>query len=253
MEDGAPHGGRREEEEPQTAKRPERGLFQDARGNWVVEWYEGLARKRKLIGPRKSEAIAFQTRTRERLRLAKIFPEREEAKEEAALRKLTVGDLVDPFAAQLRNNNRSWKSPQKSGEVAAAYFGSKPIYKITAEDIEAFKIHRLSCRVDRKYKDPQKHEARPTLKPATVNRDLARLKTLFNLAVKNKLLSVNPMAKAVKMLAEENMRYDYLTPAQQKLFRPHLPAAKYRMRRFNCLTWLRTTELLTLSRSYGKP
>jgi len=234
---------------PPTTKRKDRALYQNSAGQWVVDCYIHGRRIRRTVGS-KTEAKAFLAREKEKARLDQLFPERAAAEKAKAVHRLTIRDLVDRFAQQLRTNNRSWKSPQKSGEVAAAFFGSKPISEITAEDIEAFKTARLNTRVDRKYKDPVKMAARPKLAPATVNRDLARLKRLLNLAVASQLLAVNPMAKrGVSMLPEENMRYDYLTPAQQKLFRPYLPTNKYRMMRFNCFTGLRTTELLTLHRS----
>jgi integrase len=73
------------------------------------------------------------------------------------------------------------------------YFGTRPLGQITRGELETFQREtRLRCR------------------PATVNRELGRLRHMLNKAVEWDLLDENPM-KGLKFLRENNARQRYLS------------------------------------------
>jgi integrase len=72
-------------------------------------------------------------------------------------------------------------------------FGARPIGQITRAEIETWRRDRI-----------------PTCKPATINRDLSRLRRMLNIAVEWDLLEESPM-KGMKFLRENNARTRYLS------------------------------------------
>ena len=79
-------------------------------------------------------------------------------------------------------------------EKLDAYFGKMLITDITPSRVEKYKDHRLS-------KIVQGH----TTRPATVNRELACIRHMFNLAIREGRAEKNPV-KGVKFEKENNKR-----------------------------------------------
>jgi len=80
--------------------------------------------------------------------------------------------------------------------------------------------------------------------PAEVNRELAALKRMFSLAVKEGRLHAKPY---IAMLAERNVRRGFLEPAQFAAVERQLPAALRPVLRFAYLTgWRLASEVLPL-------
>src|SRR6266566_4772723 len=75
----------------------------------------------------------------------------------------------------------------------AREFGNRPLGQITREEIEAWRRERMT-----------------TSRPATINRDLSRLRRMFSLAVEWGLLEESPM-QGIKFLRENNARARYLS------------------------------------------
>lgn len=103
----------------------------------------------------------------------------------------------EDFAAEFLNihskaNKKSWKSDFYNLGTLEKYFGGKYLYTITIKDIEKFKVERAS-----------------QVTPATVNRELATLKTMFSKAVLWGKLHDNA-AKPVKFLNEPKGRLRFL-------------------------------------------
>ena len=90
-------------------------------------------------------------------------------------------------------NNRSWqKSDLYNITILKRSFSGKYLYEITPVMIERFKTERIK-----------------EVSPATVNRNLACLKCMFNKAIQWGKLEENPF-RAVKLLKENNKRLRYL-------------------------------------------
>jgi integrase len=110
------------------------------------------------------------------------------------------------------------------------FFGNKQLSHITPFTIEKYKSKRLN-------KDNRK--------PATVNREIAALKAMFNLAIRNQKAITNPM-KLVKLLKEENIKLRILTDEEKKVLLDCCNEPMKRIVLFALTTGLRRGEILGL-------
>ena len=127
---------------------------------------------------------------------------------------------------QHRRHPATYRRYQVSSVALLSHFGDQPLDRITPEDVERFKTARAI--EDKTVKGKEKGTRKRTgqrIMPATVNRELACLKALFNHAIKSDLQVTNPVSR-VTLLAEENeqtrvLSYDeqarYLGAATQML------------------------------------
>jgi integrase len=94
------------------------------------------------------------------------------------------------------------------------FFGDTAIDKITPEEVERFKTTRAG-----EFKTARSKKGRVQTKrkvrPATVNRELACLKALFNFAIKADVLAKNPVS-GVKFLAENNQQTRVLSHTEER-------------------------------------
>jgi integrase len=111
------------------------------------------------------------------------------------------------FAAWSENQHREHPSTHprymRSVRVLIRFLGHRPLDMISSADVEHFKIARSRER---------RKNARDgrTVTPAAVNRDLAVLRILFNLAVRLKRAKMNPVS-GVKLLPEHNLQMRVLS------------------------------------------
>lgn len=135
--------------------------------------------------------------------------------------KTTFGDLADRYSevelikavyqSGIRIKGRkSVAGVSSSIKPLRAYFGDRPIKSIKPSDILAYKHERLDTPIETLVKervitiDPFSGKQTTTIqktirvrerKIATVNRELAWLRAIFNFAISNDLLIVNPFSK----------------------------------------------------------
>jgi integrase len=191
---------------------------------WIEYYDETATRKRERIGPSKDAA-----EQRLRVVLKARTEERHIDKDLAA--KQTLGSLSKwymelPEVKAKESYNRDAGSIQQ----LKRHIGENTRIKdITVGRIESYQRERLaeSSRPVRKEVEqnddvqagPQKKKQKSTYKrkrspknttPATVNREVACLKTILNRAVHHKKLSSNPL-QGLKMLLENNVRKRLLT------------------------------------------
>jgi len=174
-----------------------------------------------------------------RIRETSGFTSKSEAARVEALRKANLiqsnGDLqvdepspklegfaLTEFAPWSANEHREHPSTHdrymRSVKVLIRFFSQRNLDMVTSADVEHFKIVRSRQR---------RKNARDgrTVTPAAVNRDLAVLRILFNLAIRLKQAKTNPVS-GVKLLPEHNLQMrvlswkeeaSYLTVASQPL------------------------------------
>jgi integrase len=156
-----------------------------------VEWYQEGKRKRERIGPNKAAA---EQRERE------ILSARAEGRhiKKSPDVKTTFKDLAQWYLelAEVKAK-RSFDRDQLSLKRLQQSFGNLLLKDITPAKVEAYKQKRLS---DASGRTPQY-----LTKPATVNRELACLKTIFTKAQRNGKAERNPI-QGVKLLKENNER-----------------------------------------------
>jgi site-specific recombinase XerD len=98
------------------------------------------------------------------------------------------------------------------------FFADQPIDKITSEEIEQFKSARAGESKTAKTKEKDKRKATgKTIRPATVNRELACLKALFNHAIKSDVIARNPVSQ-VDFLPENNEQTRVLSYDEQSRY-----------------------------------
>jgi integrase len=145
-------------------------------------------------------------------------------------------ELMAEYLEHSKASKRSYKRDITSSKRLIRNFGKYPLDQILPSMIETYRTKRQ--------KEPSYRAIKTA--PATINREMALLKTVLNRAVDDGLLDRNPMKK-IKMMKENNARDRVLTPEEfHKLFvcsPPHLrPIIFLAYNTAMCIT-----EILTLT------
>ena len=145
---------------------------------WWVEWYQDGRRKRERIGPNKAAAEQ---------RLREVLSARTEGryiKKNPDTRTL-FKDLTAWYLnlAEVKAKRSYIRDTQLIANLLP-HFGDRLLKDITPAMVEAYKQKRLS---EPSGRTPEKNTA-----PATVNREMACLKVIFNRAVNNGKAERNP-------------------------------------------------------------
>jgi integrase len=99
------------------------------------------------------------------------------------------------------------------------FFGDKRLDKITAEEVERYKTSRAAEFKTVRGKNKKRTPTKERLRPATINRELACLRAMFNHAIKSDMLLTNPISKtAAKVLREDNEQTRVLTYDEQEKY-----------------------------------
>ena len=144
--------------------------------------------------------------------------------------KITVGEFGKRYMEYAKTNKRSWLRDEQMLEHLEEFFGTeRQLAEITAADIEGYKLRRKA-----------------KVSGSTVNRELALLKRMFNLAISWDLfLDLNPFRK-VKFLREVNLGFRVVSPEEEeKLLRNASPYIQ-EIVRFALNTGLRIGEIFSL-------
>lgn len=162
-------------------------------GNWVTEFYHDGVRYKKSLGKGISKTVAKE-------REAKFKTEVREGKHRQKSRKIKFENFAEKYLEHARVNKKpsSAKRNQVSINMLIPFFRGKLLSSINSFQVEQYK------------KDRRDNGA----SPATVNRDVACLRNMMNLAVQWKYLQANPVS-GVKQLAEDNERMWCLTPDEE--------------------------------------
>jgi integrase len=157
---------------------------------WWIEYYDHEKRlRRERIGPNKAAA---EQRLREILNKraeGRYIKKSQDAKHKFKELAQWYLDLEDVKA------KKSYRRDKLSVKCISEMFGNHLLKDVTPTLIEKYRQRRLA--------ETTRHKK--TTKPATVNREIACLKTIFSKAVKNDKAERNP-AQGLKMLKENNVR-----------------------------------------------
>lgn len=158
---------------------------------WWVEWYQDGQRRRERIGPNKAAA---EQRLREALsartegRHIKKSPDAKTLSKDLAAWYLELPEV---------RAKRSYGRDRLTMTKLLPAFGDRLLKDITPAQVEAYRQKRLA--------EPSGRTPHTPTAPATVNREIACLKTIFSKAMKNGRAEHNP-AQGVKGLKENNER-----------------------------------------------
>jgi integrase len=195
-----------------------------------IEWYQEGRRKRERIGPNKAAAEHREREVksaRAEKRYIKKSPDARMRFKDLAKWYLELPEV---------KAKRSYAKDQMHCRRLRAQFGDRLLKDITPAMVEAYKQKRLS---------ENSHRSKPT-KPATVNREVTTLKTIFNKAVKNGKAERNP-AQGVKLFKENNERDRILSPDEYARLLANCPAHLKPIVKVAYITGMRRGEILNLT------
>ena len=155
-------------------------------GNYYIDYYADGRRKREMIGPNRKLAVQVLAKRRTEIAEGRFLDVKKSSR-------CTFEDAAEKYFEWSRANKRSWERDQRALKVLSKSFGGKRLDAIAVLDVESFKTSRRS-----------------QVGPASVNRELACLKAMFNKAIRWDLAAVNPVCK-VSFFRENNERLRYLT------------------------------------------
>jgi len=159
------------------------------RDSYYIDYYFEGERIRERVGTNKKLAERALAKRKTEIAEGRFFSE-------STRSNVTFDDLSNDFMKWSKANKRSWERDQRSIRLMSRKFGSLKLTKITPKLIEDYKQERLK-----------------SVKGATVNRELACLKSMFSKAVIWDMASSNPVKK-VKMLREGPERLRFLVKAE---------------------------------------
>jgi integrase len=158
------------------------------RGNsWCVGFTGNGRRVRETVGPNKKVAEKVLSLRMTQVLENRYFPPNR------ALGRIPFNQFADMYLERVVLLMKSIRTERDRVKRWTREFGSRPLGQITRAEVEAWRREKMSkCR------------------PATINRDLSRLRHMLNIAVEWELLEESPM-QGMKFLRENNARTRYLS------------------------------------------
>jgi len=160
----------------------------------------------------------------------------------ARKRATNFGKAMEAFLAWSNEEHRSHPNTAERYRYSSAallrYFRDLPLDQITPESVERFKLTRAA--------QNGSHTKR-RLRPATVNRELACLKALFNYAIKGDANLHNPVTR-VGFLDEDNQQTRVVTYAEQRAYLKVASPTLHDVATLIIETGMRPEEVFTLQR-----
>jgi integrase len=198
---------------------------------WIDYLIDGY-RRRERVGPNKAAA---EQRLREAL---SARTEGRYIKKSPDARTL-FKDLAAWYLGLLEvKAKRSYRRDKQLIANLLPHFGDKLLKDITPALVERYRQKRLS--------EPSGRTPEKLTAPATVNREMACFKTIFNKAVNNGKAERNP-AQRLKMLKENNERGRVLSPEEYARLLAHCPEQLKPVVKLAYYTGMRQGEVLGLT------
>jgi len=154
-------------------------------GNWYIDYYANGRRKREKIGTSKSLAETVLKKRKVQVAEGKFLDIKKE-------QKVKFEDFAHEYLELHSKHKKSFHTDRKIIDLLKKFFTGKYLYEISSLDVERFKSKRAK-----------------EVSPATVNRALAVLKSMFNRAIVWGKAESNP-CKAIKLFRENNQRLRFL-------------------------------------------
>ncbi len=209
--------------------------FFKKQGVYWVDYYVGGRRKGERIGPDKKLAETVMQKRKVAIAEGKFLRKQQPVT-------TTFDDLAQAYLHYARDNKCSWGRDETSVKKLLEIFSGRRLTEITPASIERYKTLRRASKTI--------YGRCPT--PATLNRELACLKRMFNVArkglieLKGGIPAENPTS-AVESLDEHNIRdrvltaeeFDRMLEASPDYSKPILLCAYY--------TGMRKAEILHLT------
>jgi integrase len=165
------------------------GAYKKIRTDGSIAWYYNFSYKGKQY-----RAVGGTTRTQAQRTLERVRTEViNETYEHAREQNTKFEEVSGEFLVTSKTEKRSWKRDVQLVDHLIKFFKGKLLIQIKPADIELYKTNRKSEGVS----------------GSTINRELAALKRIFYIAIKNKKAKYNPVTD-VKFMQEPPGRTRYL-------------------------------------------
>ena len=131
-----------------------------------------------------------------------------------------IEEYLDWSLTEHASKNATTRHYRTASKPLILFFANKKLDEITSDDVEKYKQWRSRQTKQAPTKKLSKNKKATTtkiLKPATVNKELATLKIVFNHFIKADILVKNPVSR-VKFLQENNENYVVLTAEEERLY-----------------------------------
>ncbi len=200
------------------------------RGDWWIRWCCAHGHlHRELVG-----AKALANTKAEEKRVDRPCPRRAVKPAHYLL-----ADKITEYLAATKAIKHSAKDDARYGKVWTARFAGRTLDEITPAELEKIRTQRLRVRT-------KEDGTEVTTTPATVNREFAFLRRVFNVAIRDDKVGSNPVSK-LKTLREASGRTRYLTDEEEGRLMDALSTGEDRDRITVLLhTGFRRSELLRL-------
>src|SRR5437899_9222041 len=163
------------------------------RGNsWCVGFTVNKRRVRENVGPNKKIAQKVLSLRMTQVLENRYFPPNR------ALGRMPFNQFADMYLEREGPLLKSIRTERNRVLAWAREFGSRPLGQITREEIEAWRRERMT-----------------TSRPATINRNLSRLRRMFSLAIEWERLQEAPM-QDINFLRKTNARTQYLSRKERQ-------------------------------------
>ena len=175
------------------SKRRTRGVFERPKGSdiWWVRYADENGRlHREKVGP-KGLALKVYTKRKNEIQERRFFPER------IRQRDVLLKDMIDDYLKRAKGTLQSYRDCARHAERWKSIFRGKTLAQIVPGDVERYVAKRIA-----------------EVAPASVNRELAFLKHLFNVAIADGKADTNPV-RSVKLFKENNKRVRFLSEEEE--------------------------------------
>ncbi len=205
-------------------ERRARGLFERPPGSgiWWVRYMDENGRlHREKVGPKSLALKVYQKRKNE-IQERRFFPER------IRRRDVLLSEMIDDYLERAKGALRSYRDSERHGERWKKVFRGKTLAQILPGDVERYMAKRIN-----------------EVEPASVNRELAFLKHLFNVAIADGKADTNPV-RSVKLFHENNQRVRFLTDDEEAALRRAIGGDEWPKVAFAFLTGFRQSNQFRL-------
>jgi integrase len=162
--------------------------------NYYIDYYApDRTRHREVVGPLLADAVKRKADLKDQMRRGKYFAERMKFT-------TTFDELVEKYC-ELKKDRKYFQTEGRFIEIFTEFFRGKLLSQITTLDIHQFKSNRKASRT---WCGKERSNA-------TVNRELACLRHIFNMGVEWGLMEENPFPRRAFLFRENNKRTRYLS------------------------------------------
>jgi integrase len=215
-------------------------VYRERSGNYCYDfWFRGQRVKESTSQKDRRQAQLMEAMCKADLaRGVRVLKQEERKPVPEGFREFVETEFLPWFQATHQNSPRSYRRHVTSTKPLLRFFADTGMKAVNAGMVEQYKARRIS------------HVSAATgrqIKPATVNRELAALRAIFNLAIKHGTIKENTV-RGIRFLREDNEQMRVLSHEEEARF---LKAAIQRLKEVAKLilnTGLRPEELYRLRR-----